>query len=494
MSSTRSYRLETQRRPPPPPLRLGSNQSKRSSLAGAAITDTSDQLLYDIPTASPFSPPAAAANSRVTSPTSPTFSPRNSRSRHKSPPPKARTRSATPSKGRGDLEAFAQNCRKWFFEQDEEAGRLMTATMANVPSHQRAPFTRLQASIRSAYHETVRVRKTAEFRAVLSSTQPGGSLMPHSRADPSGPLAKKERLERFDRFVRSWCSQGLPGTNALFEGLWVLMRLQVVPEHLGGAGARRIQWEIDDAVFQEAAGKDFMLEAIDVLKGVLGFEENPSSRTSTSSGISQGYGALPPLHSRSQSQPLQSKDTDSSAGTGEASRPPLKRMRAPSDPFLDTPDLSHSFNSSSTQSSSAQPSSLAPSKSPSEGIDEPPSPLTPPTEIDDLFPKVPPDYRDEQKVYLRIWTSPDLANPELLALLKVFPTFISRRTLPRFSPAASSRRIPDVEEGGVDDADESENAIRAGTGRMWLSSRPRSGDWAGGWWSRFVLWWRRLFC
>lgn len=227
---------------------------------------------------------------------------------------------------------------------------------------------------------------------------------------------------------------------------------------------------------------------------VLGFEENPSSRTSTSSGISQGYGALPPLHSRSQSQPLQSKDTDSSAGTGEASRPPLKRMRAPSDPFLDTPDLSHSFNSSSTQSSSAQPSSLAPSKSPSEGIDEPPSPLTPPTEIDDLFPKVPPDYRDEQKVYLRIWTSPDLANPELLALLKVFPTFISRRTLPRFSPAASSRRIPDVEEGGVDDADESENAIRAGTGRMWLSSRPRSGDWAGGWWSRFVLWWRRLFC
>lgn len=140
-----------------------------------------------------------------------------------------------------------------FFEQDEEAGRLMTATMANVPSHQRAPFTRLQASIRSAYHETVRVRKTAEFRAVLSSTQPGGSLMPHSRADPSGPLAKKERLERFDRFVRSWCSQGLPGTNALFEGLWVLMRLQVVPEHLGGAGARRIEWEIDDAVFQEAA-------------------------------------------------------------------------------------------------------------------------------------------------------------------------------------------------------------------------------------------------
>lgn len=146
-----------------------------------------------------------------------------------------------------------QYCLFRFFEQDEEAGRLMTATMANVPPHQRAPFTRLQASIRSAYHETVRARKTAEFRALLSSTHPGGSLMPHSRVDPSGPMAKKERLARFERFVRNWCSQGMPGTNAFFEGLWVLMRLQVVPEQLGGAGARRIQWEIDDAVFQEAA-------------------------------------------------------------------------------------------------------------------------------------------------------------------------------------------------------------------------------------------------
>jgi hypothetical protein len=77
--------------------------------------------------------------------------------------------------------------------------------------------------------------------------------MPHSRADPRGALARKERLERFERFVKSWCTMGMPGTKPFFEGLWAVMRLSVLPEHLGGAGAHRIEWEIDDAVFKESA-------------------------------------------------------------------------------------------------------------------------------------------------------------------------------------------------------------------------------------------------
>ena len=31
------------------------------------------------------------------------------------------------------------------------------------------------------------------------------------------------------------------------------MRLQVIPVELGGAGRNRIEWELDDAVFKEAA-------------------------------------------------------------------------------------------------------------------------------------------------------------------------------------------------------------------------------------------------
>lgn len=92
--------------------------------------------------------------------------------------------------------------------------------------------------------------------------------MPHSRSDPGGNLAKKERYDRLERFIRTWCTMGMPGTTPFFQGLWAVLRLQAIPEHLGGAGGNRIEWEIDDAVYKEAAGKDFMLEAIDVLKGV----------------------------------------------------------------------------------------------------------------------------------------------------------------------------------------------------------------------------------
>ena len=77
--------------------------------------------------------------------------------------------------------------------------------------------------------------------------------MPHSRADPEGAVAKQERFDRLDHFVRTWCTSGMPGTKPFFEALWAVMRLQVIPEQLGGAGGNRIEWEFDDAVFKEAA-------------------------------------------------------------------------------------------------------------------------------------------------------------------------------------------------------------------------------------------------
>ena len=78
-----------------------------------------------------------------------------------------------------------------YYQQDDKAGRLMTQTLVTLPASQRAPFSRLQASIRSAYHRSVNARKTAEFRAHLSVTTPGGSLLAHARADPRGKEAQK---------------------------------------------------------------------------------------------------------------------------------------------------------------------------------------------------------------------------------------------------------------------------------------------------------------
>jgi hypothetical protein len=151
----------------------------------------------------------------------------------------------------------------------------MTQTLATLPSSQRAAYSRVQAAIRSSFHAEAAARRNAEFRARMAAVQAGASLAPHARADPHSLVARKERYERLEKFIANWCTTGMPGTKPFFEGLWAVMRLQVVPENLGGAGGRRIEWEIDDSVFKEAAGKDFMFEAVDVFKGV-----SPANRLS----------------------------------------------------------------------------------------------------------------------------------------------------------------------------------------------------------------------
>ncbi|RPD59912.1 hypothetical protein L227DRAFT_611729 [Lentinus tigrinus ALCF2SS1-6] len=413
-----------------------------------------------------------------------------------SPTSAKHSRSNTPSRPmRSELEEFAERCRAWYYQQDDDAGRIMTQTLATLPPSQRAPFARLQASIRSAYHASVSARRDAEFKAHLNATKPGGSLMPHSRANPKGPLAKKERYERLDRFIRTWCTMGMPGTKPFFQGLWAVMRLQVIPQDLGGAGPYRIEWEIDDAVFKESAGKDFMLEAIDVLKGVLAFEETTSlSRTPSTISSANNFPTstpLSPIHSRSQSQPLPSERTP----TGRSQKPPpiasttqTRRPRAPSDPFLDTSTLSTSYSSAQTGMSHL-------STSGSSAADEPVTPTTPLGEVDDLFAPAPQpnpnrDFCDSDG-YLRTWTAPDLPNPELLNLLTLFPPFIARNALPRFPATSASRRLADIEEGLEE---EGRKEISVGTGTMWLGSKRRVDGWQGGWWTRFKLWLARVFC
>jgi len=249
----------------------------------------------------------------------------------------------------------------------------------------------------------------------------------------------------------------------------------------------RIDWEFDDAVFKEAAGKDFMLEAIDILKGVLGFEEIQSSTRSSASNNFETYASASP-HSRTQSQPSPSNGKKSLAITTTVQP---KRARAPSDPFLDTPALSRSLASTSTQSSgntTALLSSLA-----SHGASELPSPVTPPPDTDRPLSRTHRDFTyDSEEDYLRIWTSPDLPNPEYLSLLKVFPSFITRRPLPRFPVISGNRQPADIEEGDEEGGEAKQ--IRFGTGTMWISSKERSDGWEGGWWTRFILWWRKLFC
>ncbi|KAG6378319.1 hypothetical protein JVT61DRAFT_14040 [Boletus reticuloceps] len=436
--SVAAYRLETPRpRPPPPPLR---HPSPRTSVH---INAQSNQtLLYDLPSSPPTSP--ILPKHTPASPASPSFPGGRARGRRggrTGPTPPARNRSSTPlGVSQSDLEKFTDCCRSWYFDQDEAAGRIMTQTLANVAPSQRALYSRLQASVRSAYHASVNARRHAEFQAHICATQPGGSLMPHTRANPSGPMARKERFERLDRFVRTWCTMGMPGTKPFFEALWAVMRLQVLPEQLGGAGGNRIQWEVDDAVFKEAAGKDFMLEAIDVLKGVLAFEEVPSSGAKCSLGS----------HLPSSSLSIGNSISISTPSTSRAPKPsPIsmathsKRARAPSDPFLDMPALSHSLPSASSYSSGVTipPPSIA--ENPEDGPPSHDPDVEEELQLAPLRSDVP---SEEDDVYLRIWTTPSLPNPEYLSLLTVFPSFVTRGSPPRF-PISSHPRVTDIEEG-----------------------------------------------
>lgn len=215
---------------------------------------------------------------------------------------------------------------------------------------------------------------------------------------------------------------------------------------------------------------------------VLAFEEVSSSEHRTSYPSYQP----PPAHSRTRSQPLSAHRNAYADAAPIAMTTQTKRARAPSDPFLDMPALSHSLPSASSQSSGATiPSSDIPEAYPTSAI-----PHGQDAE-DELLPPLRSEISAEDpEDYLRIWTSPDLPNSELLSLLTVFPPFITRRALPRFSVPLNT--ATDIEEGERGRGEGTE--IHFGTGSMWVSSKSRSDGWRGNWWTRFVLWWRRLFC
>jgi len=129
----------------------------------------------------------------------------------------------------------------------------MNSILQKIPSSQRAQYSRRQAQIRSSYHTALALRRASEFHAHLSSTRPGQSLTPAARADAHSKLAKHERLERLAKFISVWAVSSVPGTKPFFDGLFAVLRLQSLPEYLGGAGGFRMEWEIDDAVFRESA-------------------------------------------------------------------------------------------------------------------------------------------------------------------------------------------------------------------------------------------------
>jgi len=104
-----SYRLQTPRRQPPPPLSLNNTTAFwRTSTVSHRESQT---LLYDLPSAT-ISPPTSPQS--VVTPTSPASAGRPQIRNGRPAPPGTRTRSQTPiGVAPNDLEKFAEQCRSW---------------------------------------------------------------------------------------------------------------------------------------------------------------------------------------------------------------------------------------------------------------------------------------------------------------------------------------------------------------------------------------------
>ncbi|KAF9518623.1 hypothetical protein BS47DRAFT_1482489 [Hydnum rufescens UP504] len=519
MASPLDHRGNHGRRGTPPPIRLSSTHSNLqsgSSAANLSSTQSPTQLLYELPPSSPLrSPPPKSARLRSrsppyspspsdrrtsfgaalqTRPTKPSIDGQGILSDSPSTWSRAGLNQASLEPKQSDLDAFADLCNKWYYDQDALSGRLMSQTLTKISPAHRATYTRLQASIRSNFHCDQSLRRISEFRALLSSTEPGNSLTLASRADPLGSLARKERFEKFKHFIQSQCVSGVPGTHPFFEGLYGMIRLQTLPVKLGGSGDRLIEWEIDDAVFMESAGKDFSTEAVDVLKGVLGFRE--------SLGDTDGIPSTPAsvFSDTDMSEVGEDRNADGMATPTKMRRinsTPVQmdgsQSRASSDPFMDP---SRSYNSMLHVSATMDDATDVDSAEPLTPVDD--------QHTDSLIPKQVPKRNPMGRMditipslsepQLRTWTFPaSLTNPELQKLLALFPSSITRQNVPRFKSQSTSGPSPRELEEGALATSTSGMEIHVGTGKMRLTNQPRHPTWRGGLWERVLGWFLSIF-
>ncbi|EJT49301.1 hypothetical protein A1Q1_01601 [Trichosporon asahii var. asahii CBS 2479] len=338
-----------------------------------------------------------------------------------------------------ELEQFAAACRAFYFSltPPEGAADAISRILANLPPAHRATYTRLQSQLRSQAHlHHLRVR-ISTLHALLSATSPGGSLSHAARAEPGGPRARAERFERAAHFVRTWGAAS-GGLEPFFRGLWSVIRVQSRPK--GGAGDKRVVWEVDDAILLESGGPEFMHEAVTTLKGVLGFEERaleapPSLRRH--SGVEAPRPSPARLAARASGTPLDMDGDDAAAEEADLNRPRFRLWVFPAyisdEEAEDLLSLFPTFRTRGKKADARLPTPTAPNeKSLEEGLGA-----------------------NER------WRQTQIEGQTLLT--------------PR------------------EECEDALGVLRSGTGRMWAGDEKRDEGWRGGTWFRFKRWWRRLF-
>jgi len=134
------------------------------------------------------------------------------------------------------------------------------------------------ATVRSQFHKDAASSRRAEVDKLLLDTLPSSIVIKAVGNDSSlsamrSPRARQERLDRLKKFINAHCVRNMVGAHPFFNSLCAVLHLMSLPARKSGSGKRRVEWEIDLAVFCEAGGESFLVDSIQFLKGVLGFED-----------------------------------------------------------------------------------------------------------------------------------------------------------------------------------------------------------------------------
>ncbi|GAA5936739.1 uncharacterized protein JCM15063_001971 [Sporobolomyces koalae] len=431
-----------------------------------------------------------------------------------------------------ELVRFAALCRRQYYDNDAGSARKVGELLAKLPPSSVAFYSRAMANVRSEYHRDKEVERRIQVETVLESMMPGSTVkqalgvsledgMGGGVAAMRSSKARQIRRRAFKAFVDANCVKAIPGCHPFFRGLFAALWLQSINSSRGGAGIRRVEWEVDVAVFTEAGGGEaWARDAVEALKGILGMSERIKEPVHTdtfrSSIRSESINLIDAIESEASPSlpslvPVTENENEPPSKREPPAVPPhrptLARNRSSSDPFCDPRDQASDQAPSAEAASSdfippdlsvvtASTPFLTASSPASPGLSETPvsSPDLPASRPARAAPAVPSALEPQ----VRIFTVPSyLTNPELRSLCRLFPEFVATpaRTGARFrsSSLSSADRTKAQTEAGVNAGGKDGPAAKVGHGDLRIGAMERDTGWSGTWWQRLVEWLKALF-
>jgi len=173
-----------------------------------------------------------------------------------------------------EVNTFIELCKSFYYNQDQDAGSKLEQILKNSPHSHRREYTNVQADIRAQFHKHVEQQRKADLESLMQTCE-SSSLLRKKLGISAGSVdqlrssrAKEKRREQLLAFLRNHALRTHIGPQPFLQSLYSTLVLQSQNTHQGGAGSHLIEWSIDDSVFMEAGGPEFLRESIQLLKGV----------------------------------------------------------------------------------------------------------------------------------------------------------------------------------------------------------------------------------